>query len=153
MRLLHRRKQLLMPFLLAMFSATVHGEDHDKSLTYRHFATEEADGRVLSMTPVPDKSAPRWERDASQQHFDWTTQPSEKPFFARPIPFVLPPTDEGETFYPHNHQPSITWLPNGDPPHQQSIALSIPISLRRATSCGIATSWIARTEAIARASI
>ena len=34
--------------------------------------------------------------------------------FSQPIPFVLAPTDPGEPFHTHNHQPSITWLKNGD---------------------------------------
>ena len=66
------------------------------------------------MTPVLSESVPRWARGVSQERFDWTKQASKKPFFAKPIPFVVPPMDKGESFYPHNHQPSITWLPNGD---------------------------------------
>jgi hypothetical protein len=89
-------------------------EDIGGSLTYRRFTVEEADGRVSRMTPVPAETAPRWAREVSQERFDWNRRSSQEPFFARPVPFVLPPTDEGEPFYPHNHQPSITWLPNGD---------------------------------------
>ncbi|HUT91002.1 MAG TPA: sialidase family protein [Thermoguttaceae bacterium] len=114
MKLIHRRKPLGTSFLLLVFAGAVHAEDSSKPLTYRRFEVEEADGRVLSMTPVPAESAPRWAREVSQERFDWTKQSGEQPFFAQPIPFVLPPTDEGEPFYPHNHQPSITWLPNGD---------------------------------------
>jgi hypothetical protein len=113
MKLIHRRIPPGM-FVLLLFCGTVHAEDPGKPLTYRQFEVEEADGRVLSMTPVPSESTPRWARDVSQERLDWTKQSSEHPFFARPIPFVLPPADEGEPFYPHNHQPSVTWLPNGD---------------------------------------
>lgn len=84
-------------------------------LTYRHFTVEEADDRVTSMTPVPGTTLPLWAREVSQTPFDWSRGPdTDKPFFARPIPFVVPPTDDGEPFHRHNHQPSITWLPNGD---------------------------------------
>jgi len=112
MKLIHRRKPLGMSFLVLMLAGAVHAEESRKPLTYRQFEVKEADGRVLSMTPVPTESTPRWAWEVSQKHFDWTKQSSEQPFFAKPVPFVLPPTDEGEPFYPHNHQPSITWLPN-----------------------------------------
>ena len=114
MKLIHRRKSLAMSFLVLVLAGAVHAEEFGKPLTYRQFETKEADGRVLGMTPVPAESTPRWAREVSQKHFDWTKQSGEQPFFAKPVPFVLPPTDEGEPFYKHNHQPSITWLPNGD---------------------------------------
>ncbi len=100
--------------LLLMFAGVVRAQDFGEPLTYRHFEVEEADGRVVRMAPVPAKSAPLWARDVSQKPFDWSKQSSQEPFFAPPVPFVLPPADEGEPFYPHNHQPSITWLTNGD---------------------------------------
>ena len=87
----------------------------DKRMTYRHFTAVDKDGRVTDIVPVPSAKLPLWARNVSQKRFVWAKQASgEKPFFAKPIPFVLPPTDEGEKFYPHNHQPSITWLRNGD---------------------------------------
>lgn len=89
--------------------------DEDRPLVYRHFLVEEADECVVSMTPVPDESPPLWARDVSQAVFDWSTNAQgEKPLFAQPIPFVIPPIDEGEPFHRHNHQPDVTWLPNGD---------------------------------------
>ena len=89
--------------------------EEDTPLTYRHFNVEEADGRVISMTPIPETSLPLWAREVSQATFEWPTKPdADKPFFAQPIPFVIPPSDEGEPFRRHNHQPAITWLPNGD---------------------------------------
>ncbi len=36
----------------------------------------------------------------------------EDPFFAEPLPYVIPPVD-GTPFYSHNHQPAVTWLPDG----------------------------------------
>lgn len=36
----------------------------------------------------------------------------KEPFFAEPIPYVIAPID-GSPFYSHNHQPAVTWLPDG----------------------------------------
>ena len=35
-------------------------------------------------------------------------------FFMDPIPYVLPPVDGVTPFYEHNHQPAVTWTPDGD---------------------------------------
>ncbi|MBR4756770.1 MAG: SUMF1/EgtB/PvdO family nonheme iron enzyme [Bacteroidales bacterium] len=43
----------------------------------------------------------------------WEKVPSDVLFWEEPIPFVLKPVD-GSPFYHHNHQPAITWCPNGD---------------------------------------
>lgn len=91
------------------------GADVDSSLTYRRIVVEEADGQVISMKPVPDKALPCWARAVSQKTNDWSSRPDPaKPFFAKSIPFVIRPADEGEPFHAHNHQPSITWCNNGD---------------------------------------
>lgn len=84
--------------------------------TYRRFEVTEEDGRVVRMTPRPDATPPRWAREVSPTARSWSKPEAAavEPFFARPIPFVIPPSDAGEPFHPHNHQPSITWLPNGD---------------------------------------
>ncbi len=100
--------------MLLTSACMVHAKDTCELMTYRQFTIEEADGRVVSMKPLPADPAPQWARGVSQERFDWTGQSTKGPFFSGPIPFVLPPTDEGEPFYDHNHQPSITWLPNGD---------------------------------------
>ena len=34
--------------------------------------------------------------------------------FAEPLPYVLPPEDGVTPFYSHNHQPAVTWTPDGD---------------------------------------
>lgn len=83
--------------------------------TWRHFEVEEADGQVVATIPGPCETAPRWARDVSHETADWSEGPApDEPYFEGPIPFVLPPADEGEPFHRHNHQPAITWLPNGD---------------------------------------
>ena len=88
-------KSIITSFLVAValntFSANADGPGAPS--TYLHFNVEETDDRVLSMTPVPASPAPRLARDVSQENFDWTAQSGDKPFFARPIPFVLAPVD------------------------------------------------------------
>ena len=39
--------------------------------------------------------------------------PVSGPVWIDPVPFVVEPSD-GTPFYSHNHQPAITWCPNGD---------------------------------------
>jgi len=114
MKLIGQRKTLGAGLLLLTLAGAVYAEDSAKPLTYRRFEAREADGGVVSMTPIPADPAPRWAREVSQKRFDWTKQSAKRPFFAKPQPFVLPPADAAEPFYKHNHQPSITWLPNGD---------------------------------------
>ncbi len=81
--------------------------------TYRYFETTDSGGKIESVSVTPDVTTPLWARDVSQAHFTWPA-PSEKPILTGPIRFVKPPADAGEPFYPHNHQPSLTWLDNGD---------------------------------------
>ena len=40
------------------------------------------------------------------------TKTAEAAFFEEPIPYVIPPVD-GTPFYSHNHQPAVTWMPDG----------------------------------------
>jgi sulfatase modifying factor 1 len=86
-----------------------------RSQTYRHFEVEEVAGRITAMRPIPEEDPPRWARGVSPAAIERPVG-SEAPtaFFAKPIPFVVPPQDEGEPFHPHNHQPSVAWLANGD---------------------------------------
>lgn len=89
--------------------------DRPGPLIYRHFEVEERDGRVSALRPVPEPQPPRWARGVSTAPADWSDGPDPaQPFFAAPVPFVLPPEDPGEPFHPHNHQPAVTWLANGD---------------------------------------
>jgi hypothetical protein len=39
--------------------------------------------------------------------------PVRESFFAEPLPYVIAPTDGKTPFYSHNHQPAVTWLPDG----------------------------------------
>ena len=83
------------------------------AVTYRHLTVEETDGLVVGTVPVPESNPPRWARDVPQTATTWPA-PTTEPFFRNPIPFVNPPADAAELFHSHNHQPAITWLPNGD---------------------------------------
>ena len=84
--------------------------------TYRHFKVIEADGKIVAAVPIPADPLPLWAQNVSQRAFDWSHGfDPNTPYFAEPEPFVLPPKEgSGEPFYSHNHQPSITWLANGD---------------------------------------
>lgn len=86
---------------------------HAEPSSYRHFRVEDDGNRVAALTPLADANPPRWARDVDAQPHPWPKAKSA-PFFAGPVPFVLPPADPDEPFHAHNHQPSITWLANGD---------------------------------------
>lgn len=90
--------------------------DAEETVTYRRFRVVEREGRVAAIEPIPAEPAPQWARDVVQRESDWAAQsPGATPYFAEPLPFVLPPEDDsGEPFYSHNHCPDIAWLPNGD---------------------------------------
>lgn len=91
------------------------GTGAEETMAYRHFEVEEQDNRVVGLRPVREQQPPRWAREVASDPADWSGGPDpDRPFFAGPIPFVLPPVDEGEPFHGHNHQPSIAWLLNGD---------------------------------------
>lgn len=83
------------------------------SATYRKFSVEDANGRVSGLTALPDAQAPRWARDVALHAPEWKKD-RRVPYFEGPIPFVLPPEDAGEPFHSHNHQPSVSALPNGE---------------------------------------
>lgn len=90
-------------------------EESTAPSTYRHFDVEEADGRVVTTKPIRETAPPQWARDVSQRRKDWPAGSDvSQPYFEGPIPFVLAPQDAGEPFHKHNHQPSLTWLDNGD---------------------------------------
>ena len=83
--------------------------------TYRRFEVTDTEDRVVATEALPDFHPPLWARNVSQSTKNWTSATTTSPAsFADPIPFVVAPRDSGEPFHSHNHQPSITWLPNGD---------------------------------------
>ncbi len=82
-------------------------------LCCRHIVIEDRDGAVANIACVPGPRAPRWAREVSAETVIWPP-PRKEPFFAGPVRFVLPPADQGEVFFKHNHQPALAWLANGD---------------------------------------
>lgn len=106
--------QMLIFFLCGMTSLlSKHGVEG--TVTYRHFEVIEEDGKILLTEPISSDRFPLWAEDVSQETLKQTSIESDDPYFEGPIPFVIPPLEgSDEPFYPHNHCPSITWLPNGD---------------------------------------
>jgi hypothetical protein len=84
--------------------------------SYRFFRVEQVEDRVVSTEPILEERLPRWARDVRQATYDWQAQAAKwsEPMFAEPLVYVRPPEDDDEPFYSHNHQPAISWLPNGD---------------------------------------
>ena len=104
-----------MQAVFLILAATTFAADSPEASTWRRFEVREENGRVVAILPRPCEKTPRWATDVSQKTAKWTGgPPKDEPFFEGPIPFVIPPADEGEPFGRHNHQPAITWLPNGD---------------------------------------
>jgi len=99
-----------IPLCLVLLTLTAAGVEPS---TYRYFEVADSPDRITHLTVIPDPSPPRWAREVAATAHGWPA-PAKAPFFAGPIPFVRAPVDPGEAFHSHNHQPSITWLPNGD---------------------------------------
>jgi len=74
-------------------------------------------GEFPKSLPMKRADKPRWMAQVDQQPHNW--QPPvdmTKPYFAEPLPYVLIPEAlrEGPLFIEHNHDPAITYCPNGD---------------------------------------
>ncbi len=106
---------MLPAFLLLAAAQAVRAEKAIESAGYRYFMVQEKDGKVAEVLPLVEDTPPQWAKDVSRKKADWSGGPkADEAVFEGPIPFVITPTDTGETFLKHNHQPSITWLDNGD---------------------------------------
>lgn len=89
----------------------------DNPLIYKYFNVEEKNHAVIELIPILETDTPLWARNVSNDIWKWPVNDKgkDKPYFKGPMPFVIPPVEgSGEPFYAHNHQPSITWLKNGD---------------------------------------
>ena len=73
-------------------------------------------GELPTTTTLSKAEPTLWARDVPQRSYDWSNCPNAtRPYFKRPQPFVrVPEAGKVPTFGRHNHQPSITWCPNGD---------------------------------------
>jgi len=106
---------VLLPSLIFLTPASVLVAQQPAYQTYRHFTVEEASGQVVSASPVIEQQEPLWAKNVSGTQWKWKKPRKATAYFASPVPFVLPPQEgSGEPFYSHNHEPSITWLKNGD---------------------------------------
>jgi len=64
--------------------------------------------------PLPPAVAPSYNAPIAQQPYAWPPV-AAAPFFREPQRYVNKPAcDHGVPFYSHNHQPAVTWCPNGD---------------------------------------
>ncbi|GAB3249531.1 hypothetical protein GCM10027347_06690 [Larkinella harenae] len=65
--------------------------------------------------PLPAIPPNAYAQNVSQKPFSWKTVSATQPVFLEPIRYVnKPDCNSGTPFYSHNHQPAITWMPNGD---------------------------------------
>ena len=98
-------------FLVAAMSASLPAEP----TSYRKFRVEEDQGSVLACHPIAEEEKkPLWAEGVSQDGAQAWKTVRRQPYVEGPFPSVRAPKDSGEPFHSHNHQPSITWLPNGD---------------------------------------
>lgn len=66
-------------------------------------------------TPLPVAPATRYSAPIVQQPYHWQPVAADKPLFLEPQRYINKPAcDHAVPFYSHNHQPAITWCPNGD---------------------------------------
>ena len=106
---------LFVLFLLLWHSSPIVAQNNNQ--TYRHLIVKVASGSLLNATPVLETKTPLWAQHVSKQKWNWAVpaKNSKIPYFEGPIVYVIPPPEgSGEPFYPHNHEPAITWLKNGD---------------------------------------
>lgn len=103
---------MLLPCVLS-YAQSVQGSLDIRSTSYRSIEIKDVNDQVASVAPVESSNVPPWAVAVRQKAHRW--KKSDKPYFKEPIPFVVPPiAGSDEPFYKHNHQPSITWLDNGD---------------------------------------
>ena len=103
----------LLPVFAVAQAVTVGTAEPAKS--YWRFNVIEKDGKVESTVPVISEPMPRWAVRVALEQRKWVMLDPEIAYFKMPVPYVIPPAEgSGEPFFPHNHCPSITWLPNGD---------------------------------------
>ena len=69
-------------------------------------------GQMPQTYPLPETEPPLVMRNVLQEEYEWP-KPKDEPFFLDPILYVQR-ADGGYRMGWHNHQPGITWCPNGD---------------------------------------
>ena len=87
------------------------------NMTFKYFDVIEKDSTVIDVVPKKVGELPLWAQSVRQNKWSWTkiSHNPNRELFKGPIPYMLPPIENSkEPFYSHNHQPSLTWLENGD---------------------------------------
>ncbi len=65
--------------------------------------------------PLPVVAATASMQNVSQKTFTWHPSAASQPVFKEPKRYINKPDCQHKVpFYSHNHQPAITWCPNGD---------------------------------------
>lgn len=65
--------------------------------------------------PIPASTPPAYQKPVVQTTKAWKPVDASKPLFFEPQRYVTKPDcQHAVPFYSHNHQPAITWCPNGD---------------------------------------
>jgi hypothetical protein len=96
------------PYLRSANRLATLPEDRSALIGFRVVEARLSGGRPL-LEPTP----PLFMQRVSQRAFAWP-RPAERPapLFREPVPFVRPALSGFMGW--HNHQPTVTWLPNGD---------------------------------------
>jgi len=77
------------------------------------FRVVETDKPASTIMLTPLKSLKVKQKAVSSRYWGRLYKRNRKPRFETPIPFVIPPADSAN-FMHHNHQPAVTYCPNGD---------------------------------------
>ena len=74
------------------------------------------EGPIPSIPPIPGANRPQNAPEITKNTSPGAKWAPNAPdaLFEEPLPYVLPPVDGVTPFYAHNHQPAITWTPDGD---------------------------------------
>jgi hypothetical protein len=73
-------------------------------------------GELPKTDPLPSSDPPAFTKMVSQEKYDWQAdRKGAEPFFKGPIRFIRATLQgSGTPMMRHNHNPTLTWCPNGD---------------------------------------
>ena len=69
--------------------------------------------RVVESAAVLNHIGPEEEKKSRIRQKETSWKIREEAFWNAPVPYIIQPEDD-TPFYIHNHQPAVTWCPNGD---------------------------------------
>jgi len=98
------------------------GGSHNTPVHFLRSANRSAalpeDRSVMTGFRIVETDAPEPKDDYILFSYDRSRRPwtgrRDIPVFEEPIPYVIPPRYGWVPFYAHNHQPALTWTPEGD---------------------------------------